>query len=187
MTALYTLYISDNPVTDVAPLGKLPNLNTVEAIGTDVRSVAPLKDAAGLVFLDLSSSTRLDASSLTSLTQLRGLSIADSNLSSLTPLTNLKALLILDVASNPDVTSAAPLGGMTSLSILSITSTGIGDLTPIGKLTSLTQLDIDRTPVQRVAPLASLTKLQVLSAVGVSATDWQSLDALVAGGLTILR
>ncbi|MCH7493256.1 leucine-rich repeat domain-containing protein, partial [bacterium] len=103
-----------------------------------------------------------DLTSLAKLTNLRVLSLQDTQVSDLNPLTKLMSLEELWLNGSKQVSDLTPLAKLTSIELLALDDTRVNDLTPLAKLTSLQELRLNSTPVDDLTPLVKLTNLSVL-------------------------
>ena len=138
----------------------------------------------GLTSLEITSGVK-DLSELAQLPFLEHLVISEgnyTNLSSISSLTNLKSLSIDGVtlstedvkaiAAAPDLTvltlrrcnlsDIGDLAGAVGLTELDLSSNTIGDLEPLSKMTELTQLDLSHNAITQLTALTGAAKLQYL-------------------------
>ena len=115
---------------------------------------------------------------ISSLTELRHLSLSGTEVSDLTPLAKLAGLREISVDDSP-VSDLEPLSGLSELEELSIDNTRVSDLASLRTLTGLQSLSFDGTQVSNLSPLAALTRLQSLS---FDSTEVGDLTPLVAMG-----
>jgi len=73
------------------------------------------------------------------------------------------ALETLDLSNNKYVQTIEPLAQLTSLKSLTLSKTGINDLSPIRNLTELVELDLSYTKIRDLAPLKYSNKLVKLN------------------------
>ena len=194
---LVELDLSGTRVTDLAPLAKLSELQSLDlgerfrftdrATRPQYTEAAPVADAAPLAgltnlqALDLSSTQVADAAPLAGLTNLQWLDLSGTQVADAAPLAGLTNLQALDL-SGTQVADAAPLAGLTNLQSLYLSGTQVADAAPLAGLTNLQWLDLSGTQVADAAPLAGLTNLQWLDLSGT-----QVADAAPLAGLTNLQ
>ena len=99
-TALHTLYLRGNAITDVSPLASLTNLHTLSLWGNKVADVSPLASLTNLRKLDLWGNAITDVQPLASLTNLQWLQLGDNEIADVQPLASLTNLQWLGVVEN---------------------------------------------------------------------------------------
>ena len=171
--------LSDNQISDLSPLARLPNLawlNTAE--NYEITDLSPLADLTNLKGLSISNSSKVsDLSALAKLVNLERFRIWGSPISDLSPLAGLTRLEVLDICGT-DITDFSTLRKLTNLKELYLVETGISDVSPLRHLTGLTRLSVARNEVSDVSPLASLRNLKWLALHQNSISDLSPLDAL---------
>jgi Leucine-rich repeat (LRR) protein len=173
-----------NPIEDLAPIGQLVQLRSLELANTEVHKYDVLKNLSTLENLDLSHTPIADVSPLSGLANLKtlnlsGAPIADispiagligleelhlegTRIRDLTPLAQLTALRKLTLP--PGVDDLRSLAGMVALQELNLArQQGVEDLSPLAGLTRLVELHLEGTQVKSLLPLARLTSLRKLS------------------------
>ena len=156
-------------------LGKESNaLITADEMATLTRFDAPnsgIRDLTGLEFA--TSLTRLHLG----IDKVEGKYVNSNDISDLTPLAGLTNLTRLTLT-NTGVSNLTPLAGLTNLTRLSLGRNSIADLTPLVGLTSLTWLSLGENSVSDITPLAGLTSLTDLSLSNNSISDLTPLVGL---------
>jgi hypothetical protein len=109
--------------------------------------------------------------------RLRFLASLPPSIATLTRLTKLSV-------TGSGVRDLSPLAALTGLTALWITDSPVSDLTPLTTLTRLTYLTLDDTPVSNLTPLAKLTTLTKLRLAGTLISDLTQLATLT--GLNML-
>ncbi len=99
-TALTTLYLRGNAITDVSPLASLTNLHTLSLWGNKVADVSPLASLISLRKLDMWGNAITDVSPLARLTNLQFLNLGDNAITDVSPLASLTNLQWLGVMEN---------------------------------------------------------------------------------------
>jgi internalin A len=127
-----------------------------------------------------------DLSPLAGLARLETLRIPASKVSDLRPLEKLAKLDRLDLARTL-VHDLAPLARLDALTELVLDDTAVESVGPLETCTKLRRLSIKRTRVRDVTPLLNLAELRFLYVDGAPIDSTRALDALVAGGLKIVR
>ena len=96
------------------------------------------------------------------------------------PLADFKHLRTLSLADNPAITDLSSISGLSELTELDLTGTGVTDLSPIAGLTKLEELDLANPDLADLTPLMGLTNLKVLylDDGSLSSSAITNLDAL---------
>ena len=116
-TNLVYLDIGGNPLSELAPLARLPRLVRLFAWECRIDDITPISNLTTLKYLDLSVNRIVDISALADLTNLVELSLGKNYIRDIRPLTNMTKLKYLNVYANkiPDV---SPLSGLSNLEFL---------------------------------------------------------------------
>ena len=125
-------------LTNVEPLGYLPNIQELSVDYNDIRDLSPL--------------SKLDS--------LQILWIDDNNIENLTPLKNL-SLLWLSAGDN-SIKEISALQNATQLHRLWLGGNEIADISPLKKLTGLDKLHLAINEIEDVSPIANMTDLSAL-------------------------
>lgn len=154
-TALKSLNVSDNTLSDLSPLAGLVKLRTLD-----------LGNVAG------GSNAYADLSPLSALTDLRSLSLPNSGVSDVSALGSLTALneLILSFNGITDISAAA---SMTQLQSLSLENNRITDISSLSGLHNLSYLGLTGNPIRDLSPLYGLSNLRELYISGCNVTAEQ--------------
>ena len=99
-TALHTLYLRDNAITDVSPLAGLTNLQSLSLWGNAVTDVSPLANLINLQKLSLWGNEITNVQPLARLTNLQWLQLGDNEIEDVSPLASLPNLQWLGVMEN---------------------------------------------------------------------------------------
>lgn len=150
------------PITDLAPVANLAELETLRLPRASVRDLRPLSQLAGLRVLDLHGNPIELIDGLHVLASLKYLDLSSTRIRDLAPLQHLR-LEELDVAET-SIADLAPLADMASLVSLDVSSTRVSDLRSLGTLPRLEVLRIGHTRVRDLAPLASHRSLRTVFA-----------------------
>ncbi|MGQ0501832.1 MAG: NACHT domain-containing protein [Panacagrimonas sp.] len=82
--------------------------------------------------------------------------------------------------SRTGITDLSPLASMASLQSLDLTETPVTDLTPLAGMASLQSLNLTETPVTDLSPLAGMASLQSLKLWGTPVTDLSPLVGMTS-------
>ena len=161
LTRLRRLYLNDNRVSDLAPLADLVELENLYLSGNAVSDLRPLADLAGLEQLYLDGNAVSDLAPLANLVELERLYLNDNAVSDLAPLANLMGLKRLYLNNN-EVFDLRPLTNLVELERLLLDGNSVSSLAPLAAMTSMQWLDLDSNAIADLAPLANLTDLERL-------------------------
>jgi internalin A len=147
----------DKPAGDIVA-SDVENLEALNAVNRNIGNLAGLECLTGLAWLNLTFN-RVD------------------NLAALGNLKGLKALILVQNEQHGDL---GPIGQVTSLQELVLSTSFIADLTSLGSLTNLRRLDLQHMSTSDLRPLATLTKLLYLDLRWNSITDITALSNLTS-------
>ena len=136
-TALKTLDLDENEITNVRPLAGLKQLEWL--------------------LLGQSQIGNAGVRHLSDLTRLEGLSLWDCQIGNITPLAKLTNLDSLWLDSN-EIRDISALSKLVNLRTLHLRDNKIRDVSPLAKLTKLESLRLAGNPIQNMAPLRKLLK-----------------------------
>lgn len=165
---LQQLDLTGNAISDVSPLGQLPQLtnlslrlNKAEQLpDLAVLQTAPIQQL-NLVG-DAYGSAPDQLAGLRNLTQLQSLKLVNSKLTTLPPIAPAAPLSELDLSGNK-LADVSGLTNFTSLTSLSLGSNQIADWRPVAGLKQLINLTAGNNPQTNIAVLQSLTQLKKLN------------------------
>lgn len=137
--AVMLIDLSQNEISDLAPLAALKRLQSITLAGNKISDIKPLEELTATQLLDLADNqvTQLDA---------------------LQKMSNLRTLWL----ANNKVQSLAPIGGLAKIWSLDVAGNGLSDIGPVGQLKWLTTLDLDRNRVESLEALRPLKELDWL-------------------------
>lgn len=116
--------------------------------------------------------------SISSLTDLRSLSLNGTKVADIAPIAALGRLQLLAL-NFTRVANLVPLAAVTGLRTLSLVKTPVADLVPISGLRGLRWLWLNGTKVTDISPITHLTRLQMLSLRDTQVEDLSPLARLV--------
>ena len=183
LTALTTLSLSDNYITDITPLGSLTALEFLQLNGNLIGDISPLKGLTWLKTLYLDDNPITDFTPLYALTSLKtlsmkGVEIGQSQLDELC-----QALPNCAIYTDKAVEEVVEveLGGMTFMSdveSLDLSGRGITDISALGVCKQLVKLDLGGNSVTDISPLVDMQLLQWLDLSENSISDLSPLLSL---------
>ncbi len=179
LTALTTLWLSHNSISDISPLDGLTALTTLDLDDNSISDISPLDGLTALTTLDLNNNSISDISPLDGLTALTTLDLDDNSISNISPLDGLTALTTLDLDNN-SISDISPLDGLTALTWFDLGSNSISDISPLDGLTALTWLDLGSNSISDISPLDGLTALTTLDLGYNRISNISPLDGLTA-------
>ena len=187
LTGLKYLYLNDNNISDLTALGNLADLFWLELDGNDIADVTALGGLPSLGYVSLDNNAVSDVTALGNLTALRGLSLRNNRLSDatsfgqLTLVDTLVPRTTLDLGYN-SIADVTALGSLTLLEELRLDGNDIADVTALGNLTKLTNLDLGHNNITDVTPVGQLPSLFELTL-----DDNAIADVTPLGNLTALQ
>lgn len=163
------LNLNSTPISSLAGIEKLTNLQKLDIGGTEVEDISPLLTLAGsLRSLRLTNTAAGDVATLGKLSQLQKL-YADNNdtegkISEVDALAALTQLTILSLTGNKNLKNIAGLSALRLLQELHISGTQVSDLRPVASLEKLEKLYLTDTELTAgdLSPLLELTQLTIL-------------------------
>lgn len=171
---LNMLYLTDNQLEDIYQLSELTNLKYLFLNYNKIKSLAPLEKLTKLYLLSLGSNEITDLSPLKNLTYLNHLDVDRNPIKDISCIKDFKtnlSVLSLYSCKIEDISSLAVLKNLTSLSL---GYNNIKDITSLSSLTNLEDVDLSDNAVEDFAPLSCLTKLTKLDLSGNSIKDYSS-------------
>lgn len=185
MTLLTELTITDTAVTsdELKLIGALPHLEKLTLSGCGLSTTAGLKNADGLIYLDLSKNTIRNIDVLSGMKDLKELNLKQNALTDLTPLSSCTSLSVLDVSGNA-LTTISPICGLSNLTKLYADNNSISQLGNLPQLTSLSELTLSYNQLSDIASLSGSTSIETLNISNNAITDISTLTSL--SGLTHL-
>ncbi|MDE0453144.1 MAG: leucine-rich repeat domain-containing protein [Gammaproteobacteria bacterium] len=108
------LWLRENEISDLSPLSRLTNLQSLVLSDNAVADISPLADLTSLVRLSLAKNRIRDVSPLGNLPLLTGLSLSENEISNVEPLANVTALRTLHLGAN-DIEDISAMTSLTNL------------------------------------------------------------------------
>lgn len=160
---LKVLALDGNPISDIAAVASLYNLEKLALGSTKVTDFRPLQSIESLVWLNLWGTEIEDLSPISAIHNLRSLNISKTKVKDLAPISKLLQLEVLDCRSAFFVKSLAPLIKLQFLRELKLDWTSVVNISPIADLINLERLDIASTFISDINCLKNLKRLKVLA------------------------
>ncbi|MBL7787056.1 MAG: leucine-rich repeat domain-containing protein [Chitinophagales bacterium] len=177
--ALTSLYLSGNQLTDISDLSGLAALASLDLSDNQLTDVSDLSGLAALTSLDLCDNQLTDISALSGLSALTSLYLRDNQLTHISDLSGLAALTSLNLSGN-QLTDISPLSGLDALISLYLRSNQLTDVSGLSRLAALTTLDLHNNQLTDVSPLSGLSALTTLYLSSNQLTDVSGLSRLAA-------
>ncbi|MBL7152547.1 MAG: leucine-rich repeat domain-containing protein, partial [Phycisphaerae bacterium] len=145
---LYDSNLDDKALNTASqPLTALTALTSLDLGGNGLTDCSPLKPLTALKSLSLWNNKITDISPLNPLTALTSLYLAVNQITDISPLNPLTALTSLDLAVN-QITDCSPLKPLTALTSLDLSQNNLTDISPLKPLTALTRLALHRNKIK---------------------------------------
>ena len=161
--SLESLDLEGNQIRDISPLVNAKKLESLSlAQNPELKEIDSISSLTNLKYLSLSENRIEDISAISKLTALESLNLSRNRISNIAPLSNLTKLEVLDLSLNKvhDISAVAKL---TLLKELNLASNQINDISPLKGLVDLTRLILDSNYIKVIQDLESLTDLKELS------------------------
>ncbi|WP_419847739.1 leucine-rich repeat domain-containing protein [Candidatus Poriferisocius sp.] len=176
-TALRTLELPGNHITDLAPISALAELRELDLQSNRIQSLAPLAGLRRLEHLNLILNDLADIADLPQLPQLKTLFIDINRIQSLEPLRNRTQLQRLSASSN-QISNLEPIAGLTNLKRLTLSHNHIANIQHLSGLTQISILRLTQNQIADISPLAPLTQITDLRLAHNNITDISPLAQL---------
>lgn len=165
MNELTDLNLQHNNISDINNLiDSLPNkrkLSTLDISYNKIQHIEKInKELESLIFLVLNDNQILDIGSLEGI-QLKWLDAHNNNISDFTVISSLPELKLLTL-SNTGMKELPPLEELVNLEMLNISNNSISDITPLSELKNLKDLDLAGNNIKDLLPLKDLINLELL-------------------------
>lgn len=201
LTALRTLYLQRNNLSDISPLASLPELRKVilnynsvtdlsplgdsywlinlSAIGNGITDISPLAGISNLITVNLSDNQISDVSALGNHSRILSLIIENNNISDISALSGLARVEELRIDGN-SVSDISALAGKSTLKIFTASNNSIADIGTVSGWSALNVLAISKNGVTSLAPVSGLTSITNLIAEDNLISDLSPLSGLTA-------
>lgn len=164
---LAELNLSGSPLSEdeIAAIGTLTSLTSLDISGCDVGSIDALAALNGLTVLNASGNRLSDITAVSAMPNLHTLRLENNAISSITPLAACAQLKILSLSGN-SVGSLGALSANTALVDLGVSGCGLSDLSPLSNKAGLIMLDASNNAIRDFSGLTACTALQTLNLAG---------------------
>ena len=179
LTALKTLNLGRNSISNISPLRNLTTLQSLSLYENSISNISPLANLTRLTFLNASDNSISNISALRNLTKLTNLGLSNNSISDISVVGNLTALTELSLWHN-SIDDISALKNLTALTSLYLSHNSIDDISAVGNLTKLTILDLSHNSISDISAVGKLTKLDYLSLGHNSISDISAVGKLTA-------
>ena len=186
LTALTTLDLSHNAISDISTLGSLTSLTALEMSHNAISDISVLKNLTKLKWLYLRHNAISDISVLKNLTKLKILWLSGNSISDISSLEKLTALRKLTLGGN-SIEDISALEKLTPLNLLWLNGNAISDVSPLEDLTSLTSLTLSGNPIADYAPLRRLKAANPDMSIDVDIDDNNNNAPVFTAGTSTTR
>ncbi len=162
MPYLRSLTLYSCGLTSIAELKGALDLKYLDLSENTLRNITAISGMTALEELYLSNNALTDLSALSGLTQLRVLKVDHNSLSSVEPICNLKNLQQLSISSNK-LYSLGSVQNLTGLTHLSAANNNLTDIRGLENCTHMQELDISNNSIADITLLSSMTQLMRLN------------------------
>ena len=179
LTALTTLLLHNNSISDISPLAGLTNLETLTLSDSSISDISPLAGMTNLTTLTLNHNDISDISALSGMTKMENLHLIGNDIINISALSGMTSLITLYLRSN-DIIHISPLAGMTNLKDLRLAGNDIINIPNLSGLTNLRALSLYGNDIINISALADLTSLLDLKLSDNSISDISALADLTS-------
>ena len=183
MKNLNVLWLANNGMTDLTPIGKCSLLTTLDLSNNNISApnanndgLAPLSNLQSLICLMLDDNDITTVRSLRKLTNLQELSLSNNKIGSVDALSPLTSLTYLDIDGNK--LTAFNAGTFKNLYCLYLENNNIEQLVSVGDLKNLYQLRLSYNNISNPDTYAEISKLNNLYYLSLSGNKIGSLSFL---------
>ncbi len=172
LTALKTLWVSRNHITDITPVSSLTRLVSFHCLGNDIDDYTPVSGLVHLEDLEIGnvSEAKVDITFVTNMTNLKSLFARDCGISDISALGGLAQLEELSLGYNR-ISDISPLKNLQNLTKVYLNNNRIDDISPLENKQKLTSLELENNRISDIAPLYGLHALKHIELKGNQILD----------------
>ncbi len=172
LTALKTLWVSRNHITDITPVSSLTRLVSFHCLGNDIDDYTPVSGLVHLEDLEIGnvSEAKVDITFVTNMTNLKSLFARDCGISDISALGGLAQLEELSLGYNR-ISDISPLKNLQNLTKVYLNNNRIDDISPLENKQKLTSLELENNRISDIAPLYGLHALKHIELKGNRISD----------------
>lgn len=161
LTNLELLNIGGYRINDISPLLSLVNLKNIAISNNQIEDITPLAGLVNLTSLDLGHNRIKDVTPLQELTGLTELTLTNNLIGDISTLRALTALESLQLGANR-LSDISPLQNLFGIVELGLSNNRVSDLSPLSNQAVLRQLELNNNLVSDISPLQGLESLEEL-------------------------
>ena len=172
LTALKTLWVSRNHITDITPVSSLTGLVSFHCLGNDIDDYTPVSGLVHLEDLEIGnvSEAKVDITFVANMTNLKTLFARDCGISDISALGGLAQLEELSLGYNR-ISDISPLRNLQNLTEVYLNNNRIDDISPLENKQKLTSLELENNRISDIAPLYGLHALKHIELKGNRISD----------------
>lgn len=167
LTALKTLWVNGNHITDITPVSSLMGLVSFHCLGNDIDDYTPVSGLIHLENLEIGnvSEAEVDIAFTANMINLKALYARDCGISDISALGGLAQLEKLNLGNNR-ISDISPLTNLHNLTEVYLNNNSISDISPLENKQKLTSLDLENNRISDIAPLYRLHALKDIELKG---------------------
>ncbi len=169
LTALTSLFLGDNSISDISVVSGLTKLTHLSLEDNSISDISVISGLTSLTWLSLSGNSISDISAVSGLTTLTSLFLSGNSISDISAVSGLTSLTELWLGGNSIIDISA-VSGLTKLTWLSLSGNSISDFAPLRTLIAAIEADNRSLELDITIPAATL----------LSGRTQQVQDAIVA-------
>jgi Leucine-rich repeat (LRR) protein len=177
MPCLSKLYVKGNPISNISPLGAIPTLKLLDIGNTQVIDLTPI-NGCNLQTLWMKDTPVIDYSPLVSMPQLKTLWVSRLDAQALSICSQLTQLNSLAIYETPVLTSLAPIKNMKDLNFLDLVNDGIKNIEDIDRFPNIYFLCLMGNPISDFTPLTNPPIVRSLNITYLSIDDYSFLTQI---------
>lgn len=164
-------------ITDLTPINRLSDLQTVNIANTGVSDLMPLRNMNKLNSLDISGTGISSLEPLRYCILINQLKMRNTKVDDIGVVASFPGLTTLD-AGNTGIASIDELVELTSMVNMRINNTKVRDLNSVSGMINMEMLNISSTAVDNLEPVRGMKKLQILLCDSTLVNSLSALDSL---------
>ncbi|WNR45788.1 leucine-rich repeat domain-containing protein [Paenibacillus roseipurpureus] len=180
---LYSLYFSNNNISDVSPIANLPKLTKLSLGSNKLNDIRALESLPNLTNLSLDHNQINDISVLSNFPNLEQLSINHNQIKSIDSISSLTKLTFLNIEEN-QISDISATQTMKKINLLMANNNQIHDISPLAN-SQIFSIQMNNNKLENLAPLATMKELGNLRIAGNQIKDISPLANL--NKLTLLE
>lgn len=155
MTKLERIELSDNNLSDISVLGKIPSLREIDADNNSIEDISFLEDLPNIEIVVMNNNRIKDISVFLRFTTIKKIWMCDNQIGDISPIAQNKGLTEFGI-NGSYIYDISALYGMTRLEILCAYGCGLTDISPLSECTNLRELHIGGNNISDFSPIENL-------------------------------